>query len=93
MGVPVVTQIGETVVGRAGYCQLMNLGLPELVAQTEDQFVEIASDLAGNLSRLSMLRSSLRERMKSSPLMDALGFAASIESAYINTWHRWRLKG
>ena len=32
MGVPVVTLVGPTVVGRAGFCQLMNLGLPELVA-------------------------------------------------------------
>ncbi len=30
MGVPVVTLVGPTVVGRAGLCQLMNLGLPEL---------------------------------------------------------------
>ncbi len=34
MGVPVVTLAGETVVGRAGVCQAMNLGLPELIATT-----------------------------------------------------------
>ena len=32
MGVPVVTCVGRTVVGRAGYSQLSNLGLSDLVA-------------------------------------------------------------
>jgi hypothetical protein len=36
MGVPLVTLIGATVVGRAGYSQLANLGLPELVASNPD---------------------------------------------------------
>ena len=34
MGVPVVTLVGQTVVGRAGLSQLTNLGLPELVGHT-----------------------------------------------------------
>ncbi len=46
MGVPVVTRVGRTVVGRAGYSQLSNLGLSELVAWNDDQFVSIASELA-----------------------------------------------
>src|SRR5262249_42760686 len=33
MGVPVVTQIGRTLVGRAGLSQLTNLAMPELAAQ------------------------------------------------------------
>ena len=39
MGVPVVTLVGSTIVGRAGLCQAMNLGLPELVARSPDEFV------------------------------------------------------
>jgi predicted O-linked N-acetylglucosamine transferase (SPINDLY family) len=37
MGVPVVTQIGTTVVGRAGFSQLSNLGLGELVAHSDEE--------------------------------------------------------
>ena len=36
MGVPVVTSIGRTAVGRAGLSQLRNLGLQELAAKTPD---------------------------------------------------------
>jgi protein O-GlcNAc transferase len=89
MGVPVVTLVGQTVVGRAGLSQLSNLGLPELIAHTPDQFVQIAANLSADLARLSHLRSTLRTRMEQLPLMDARRFAKGIESAYRTMWHRW----
>ena len=92
MGVPVVTLVGQTVVGRAGLSQLSNLGLPELIAQTPEQFVSIAVGLANDLSRLSRLRATLRERMEGSPLMDARRFARNIEAAYRGMWQRWCAK-
>ena len=45
MGVPVVTLVGATPVARAGLSLLTNLGLPELVAKTREQFVSIAVGL------------------------------------------------
>jgi len=89
MGVPVVTRVGDTVVGRAGLCQAMNLGLPELVATTSDEYVAIAVALAGDLERLERLRASLRSRMRSSPLMDGARFARNLERAYREIWQRW----
>lgn len=89
MGVPVVTLVGATVVGRAGWSQLNNLGLTELAAHREDEFVAIATDLARDLPRLAELRRTLRQRLEASPLMDARGFAHAIEAAYRTMWHRW----
>jgi predicted O-linked N-acetylglucosamine transferase (SPINDLY family) len=89
MGVPVVTLVGQTPVSRAGWCQLSNLGLTELAGYSPEQFVRIASDLAGDLPRLSSLRSSLRQRMAQSPLMDAPRFARDIEAAYRRMWRTW----
>jgi protein O-GlcNAc transferase len=86
MGVPVVSRVGQTVVGRAGWSQFNNLGLNELAAQSDDQFVKIATDLAGDLQRLAELRKTLRDRMKRSPLMDAPKFARGVESAYREMW-------
>src|SRR5208283_2416258 len=59
MGVPVITLVGETVVGRAGLSQLTNLGLPELIASSDEQFVKIALELAADLARLRELRKEL----------------------------------
>ena len=89
MGVPVVTLAGRTGVGRSGVSILRNLGLPELIAQTPEQYVQIADALANDLPRLKELRSTLRARMQASPLMDAPRFARNIEAAYRQMWRNW----
>ena len=89
MGVPVVTLVGQTIVGRAGLSQLMNLQLPELTASGPEQYVRIAAEMACDLPRLSELRRTLRSRMAASPLMDAPRFARDIEAAYREMWRTW----
>jgi protein O-GlcNAc transferase len=89
MGVPVVTLVGRTVVGRAGLCFARNLGLDELVATTPERYVAIAAELARNLPRLQRLRADLRGRMRRSALMDGPRFAHSLESAFRWMWRRW----
>ena len=66
-----------------------NLGLKELAAETPEQYVALAVQLAGDLPRLQELRSTLRERMPRSPLMDAGRFARNMEQAYREMWRRW----
>lgn len=89
MGVPVITLVGRTVVGRAGVSLLMNLGLQELIARSPEEYVEIAAGLASDQTRLVELRANLRERMRASPLMDAPRFARSVEAVYQAMWQRW----
>jgi predicted O-linked N-acetylglucosamine transferase (SPINDLY family) len=89
MDVPVVTLSGQTAVGRGGRSILSNLGLPELIAFTPDQYVQIATDLARDRDRLIELRSTMRARMLASPLMDAPQFARNIEAAYRRMWQTW----
>jgi predicted O-linked N-acetylglucosamine transferase (SPINDLY family) len=93
MGVPVITLVGQTVVGRAGLSQLTNLGLIELAARMPEQFVEIVANLARDLPRLAELRRTLRARMQASPLMDAPRFARNIEAAYQQMWRNWCAQG
>jgi protein O-GlcNAc transferase len=89
MGVPVVTLCGESAISRAGFSQASNLGLTELVANTPDEFVRIAVELAGDLPRLAQIRSALRRKMLASPLMDAVGFTRGIEWAFREVWREW----
>ena len=89
MGVPVVTLAGNSHVSRVGVSLLTNVGLPQLIAQAPEHYIQIAADLASNLPRLADLRSSLRERMKRSGLMDCPSYARDVESAFRTIWHRW----
>jgi len=89
MGVPMITLAGQTAIGRGGVSILRNLGLPELIARTQEQYVQIAAQLAADLDRLNDLRNNLREQMRRSPLMDAARFARNIEAAFRAMWHQW----
>ncbi|MGB6544230.1 MAG: tetratricopeptide repeat protein [Candidatus Acidiferrales bacterium] len=93
MGVPVVSLIGNTPAGRAGLSLLSTIGVPELVARSPLQFVQIASDLAVDADRLTNYRRTLREQMRASPLMNAKRFAANVEAFYRKAWQKWCLSG
>jgi protein O-GlcNAc transferase len=65
------------------------VGLPELIAQSAEEYVSIAAGLAEDLPRLAELRSTLRVRMRESPLMDGARFARDIEQAFRQMWGNW----
>ena len=86
MGVPVVVLAGNTHVSRVGVSQMQNLGLPELIARDEDDYVQIACRLAGDLEKLAALRGGLRTRMIESPLTNVARFTRNLEAAYQDMW-------
>ena len=89
MGLPVVTLAGGRAVSRAGKSLLHTIGLPEWVAHSEEEYVRIAAQWAADLPRLAEVRSALRSRMETSPLMDAPRFARNMEAAYRTMWQHW----
>jgi protein O-GlcNAc transferase len=89
MGVPTVTLRGRTAVGRGGVSILSNLGLTDWIAGSPEQYVCIASQMAGDLPRLEELRSTLRQRMRNSPLTDGKQFALDVQSAIRRVWNSW----
>lgn len=82
MGVPVVTLRGSVHAGRVGVSLLKSVGLDDLVADDTAAYVRIAAGLAADRARLAALRSTLRERMRSSPLMDRGAYRARLHEAY-----------
>ncbi|MGA3067044.1 MAG: tetratricopeptide repeat protein [Tepidisphaeraceae bacterium] len=90
MGVPVISVRGESPVSRAVFSQTTNLGLADqFVAATAEEFCRMAVDWSAQLPRLAELRSSLRQRMEKSPLMDGPRFALNIEAVYRQVWRQW----
>jgi predicted O-linked N-acetylglucosamine transferase (SPINDLY family) len=89
MGVPMVTLAGESHVSLVGASLLTTIGLPELIARSPQQYVQIAADLSRDLPRLAELRRTMRARMQASPLMDEPGLARDIEAVYRQLWRDW----
>ena len=81
MNVPVVTLEGDTHISRVGASLLTNLGLPQLVAHNDEEFVRIAAGYAKDQASLVELRKGLRERFRHSPVMDGKKFAAEFGAA------------
>ena len=86
MGVPVVVNTGVNHVGLMGASRLRSVGLDDLVARDNDNYVDIACALANDVPRLEKLRATLRQTMTASPLMDAPRFTRNLEAAYENMW-------
>lgn len=89
LGVPVVTKMGNSVASRAGLSILANLGLPELVAQDDRGYIEIARRLAADREYLAGLRTNLPKMMEASPLMDSRRYTRNLEAAYRQMWESW----
>jgi predicted O-linked N-acetylglucosamine transferase (SPINDLY family) len=89
MGVPIITVCGNTAVGRGSASILHSAGLGDWVADTPEHYLQIAVEKAADLPALALLRSTLREQMLQSSLMDGARFAAGVESAYQYMWQAW----
>ncbi len=86
MGVPVVSLAGDVHASRVGLSVLSCVGLAELVAEDRDRYVDNAVNLATDHELRKRLRGELRERMRTSSLMDTQGCTRRIESAYREMW-------
>jgi predicted O-linked N-acetylglucosamine transferase (SPINDLY family) len=89
MGVPMVSLRGNRHAGRMSASIMTALNLTELIAETPEQYVQMASRLAADVGRLTELRAELRNRMKTSPLCDAATFTRQLEATYRDLWRRW----
>jgi protein O-GlcNAc transferase len=81
-GLPVLTQIGETFAGRVAASLLTAVGLPELIARTEEQFEAMAIELATQPQALAAIRARLAQNRSTAPLFDTALQTRHIESAY-----------
>lgn len=89
MGVPIVTLSGDRPLGRQTQGFLELAGLSELIASTQEEYIAIAVELASNRKRLADIRTTLRDKLSSSPLCDPISFAQNFEKALRLVWQNW----
>ena len=88
-GVPVVSWSGRTAASRCGRTILSTIGLPDLVADSAERYVQIAAGLARNRDRLAALKSDLPARIRRSAIMDEAAFVDDLETLYRGMWRDW----
>lgn len=100
MGVPCLTMTGDRVSARISVSIMTHLGMPEWVAESEDEYVEKAARFAADLDALAETRAGLRDRLLASPMVEhavvdgtmirtGRTYCAAVEGHYRALWRRW----
>jgi protein O-GlcNAc transferase len=93
MGVPVVTMCGDVHSARVGASLFNALDLDEYVAQSADEYVEIAASLALDQPRLRALQAGMRDRLLCSPLTDRADFSTHFGATLRTKWQEYCKSG
>jgi predicted O-linked N-acetylglucosamine transferase (SPINDLY family) len=89
MGVPTVTLAGPTPAARSGAAILGQMGLPEFIATSADEFVDKGLYWSRHLPALAEVRAGLRDRWSGSTGRRADSVAVALEAALRRMWRRW----
>jgi predicted O-linked N-acetylglucosamine transferase (SPINDLY family) len=81
-GVPILTMLGEAFPGRVAASLLNAANLPELIANSPEEYQALAINLATNPDKLWQIKQKLIQNLQSAPLLNSPLFAHNIESAY-----------
>jgi hypothetical protein len=86
MGRPIITLVGERHVTRVSYSLLKHVGLEDLAAFSEDEYVEKAVTLANDHERLRKINAELPRRVEESPLVNQPAFRKNFEKIIRDAW-------
>ncbi|WP_079544118.1 hypothetical protein [Bradyrhizobium lablabi] len=89
-GLPVLTQIGGTFAGRVAASLLAAVGLPELIAETPEQFESLAVELATKPDLLAAIKAKLAQNRLTEPLFNMPLYTRHLEGAYRAMVQRFR---
>ena len=82
MGVPAISRQGDKRGAMMGASILNSAGQPEWIARSNDEFVSVAASLAADIDALAQIRARLRDDVKTSKLLDTVGYVRGLEAAF-----------
>jgi predicted O-linked N-acetylglucosamine transferase (SPINDLY family) len=89
-GLPVLTRIGESFAGRVAASLLNALELPELIAETDEQYESTAVALASDPTQLHAIQHRLRQKLKTTLLFNTPVFTQHLEESFRQMHRRWQ---
>jgi predicted O-linked N-acetylglucosamine transferase (SPINDLY family) len=89
MGVPLVTRVGQQFSARNSYTMMMNVGVTEGIAWTDEEYIEWGIRLGKDESLRQQIYWKLRQARQNSPLWNAKKFTYEMENAYEQMWKNY----
>jgi len=86
MGVPIVTRVGQQFAARNSYTMMMNAGISEGIAWTDEEYVEWGVRLGKDAALRQQISWKLRQSRQTAPLWNGKQFTREMEKAYEQMW-------
>ena len=85
MGVPIITLLGDSVMGRLTASIMKKIGYHDFVTDSEADYVNIADNLYNRLTLSKELKINLRKEARNR-LFDAKSYTQELEQNYQKIW-------
>ncbi|MBW4679400.1 MAG: tetratricopeptide repeat protein [Microcoleus vaginatus WJT46-NPBG5] len=89
MGIPLVTRVGEQFAARNSYTMMVNVGVMEGIAWTDEEYVEWGVRLGKESALRQQISWKLLRSRQTSPLWNAEQFTREMEKGYEQMWQRF----
>ncbi len=86
MGIPMVTRVGQQFSARNSYTMMLNAGITEGIAWTDEEYVDWGIKLGTDENLRSQIAWKLRQNRKTAPLWNGKQFTREMEKAYEQMW-------
>ena len=93
MGIPMVTRVGKQFASRNSYTMMMNAGVTEGIAWTDEEYVEWGIRLGKDAALRQQIAWKLKQSRQISPLWNGREFARQMETAYEEMWLKYQESG
>ncbi len=89
VGVPLVTKVGEQFSARNSYTMMVNAGISEGIAWSDDEYIEWGVRLGTDANLRRQIHWKLLQSRQTAPLWNAKQFTRDMENAYQQMWQRY----
>ncbi|MEB3355563.1 MAG: O-linked N-acetylglucosamine transferase, SPINDLY family protein [Synechococcales bacterium] len=86
MGIPLVTRVGQQFAARNSYTMMVNAGITEGIAWTDEEYVEWGVRLGCDRALREQIHWKLKQSRQTAPLWNGRQFAREMERAYEQMW-------
>lgn len=89
MGIPMVTRVGQQFSARNSYTMMINAGITEGIAWTDEEYVEWGIKLGKDENLRQQIAWKLRKNRQTAPLWNGKQFTREMENAYEQMWQKY----
>jgi predicted O-linked N-acetylglucosamine transferase (SPINDLY family) len=90
MGIPLVTQVGQQFAARNSYTFMLNAGIEEGIAWSEQEYIEWGIKLGLDRDLRNAIQGKLRSGRTTAPVWNAKQFTLDMEQAYRGMWEKYK---